>query len=197
MKKPKNLSLPFDLTTKESTIYRYFERQIKKGIYFLGDEIYLNSQKINDYYSQQQRLSGFTHLVGLKNTQKYKPKICISTSEYPNCNEKTRCGTIQNRIFCLFRARRIKWFFEILDLINNGNFKYIKAFKKFNNRKKNYLTYIRYRENFKVDYLIILSENTNTTRFKYTLVSAHQIVEPHLDQFLKNEYCNFQNQVII
>lgn len=89
---------------------------------------------------------------------------------------------------CIYRAVRVSWIREIIDLYNQGD-KRIKYWEKINSNKKNRI-YLRYQE-AELDYIVILEDKSDKrvvliTGYPVFFISAKKDYESDYQNYIKN-----------
>lgn len=178
---------------QEKIAYDYFCEHIKpldKREKFRGKNIKIN---LTSQYLDSKEES-FLHLTGFDETNKYSLNPCnnleIETQCFDLCNVE---GVPNNqRIFCLYRARLLPWFNEIIKLANNDS-PYIIYWEKEKvhpkSNKKDKIACIRFKEDI-ADFLIILRIYPDGN---YQLMSAYPLVLKKLRKNCEEEYKKYIN----
>ena len=92
------------------------------------------------------------------------------------------------RAKCLYRALRVGWIRDIIELYNVNDMR-VKYWKKVNSKKRNRL-YLRYQEE-ELDYLIVFEEKSEKrvqliTAYPIFFVSAKRDYEKDYQEYIKN-----------
>lgn len=173
--------------------YDYFCENIKplnKREKFKGKDIKIN---LNSQYLDSKEES-FLHLTGFDETNKYSLNPCNNLEIETQCTNSCEVEGIPDgqRILCLYRARLLPWFNEIIKLAND-NSPYIKYWEKEKinprTKKKDRIACIRFKEDI-ADYLIILRIYPDGN---YYLMSAYPLILKDLRRDCEKEYENYIN----
>lgn len=89
---------------------------------------------------------------------------------------------------CIYRAARVGWIREVIDLFNQGDAR-VKYWEKINSNKKNRI-YLRYQEE-EIDYIVILEDKSDKrviliTGYPVFFISAKKDYENDYQNYLKN-----------
>lgn len=89
---------------------------------------------------------------------------------------------------CIYRAARVGWIREVIDLYNQGDAR-VKYWEKINSNKKNRI-YLRYQEE-EIDYIVILEDKSDKrviliTGYPVFFISAKKDYENDYQNYLKN-----------
>lgn len=89
---------------------------------------------------------------------------------------------------CIYRAARVGWIREVIDLFNQGDAR-VKYWEKINSNKKNRI-YLRYQEE-EIDYIVILEDKSDKrviliTAYPVFFISAKKDYENDYQNYLKN-----------
>lgn len=178
---------------QEKIAYDYFCNNIKpldKREKFKGMDIKIN---LNHQYLDSKE-ECFLHLTGFDETNKYSLNPCNNLEIEIQCLDSCNLEGIPNgqRIFCLYRARLLPWFNEIIKLASN-NSPYIKYWEKEKihpkTKKKDKIACIRFKKDG-ADYLIVLRIYPNGN---YLLISAYPLVLKDLRKACDQEYEKYTN----
>lgn len=173
---------------QEKIAYDYFCNNIKpanKREKFKGKDIKIN---LKCQYLDSKEES-FLHLTGFDETNKYSLNPCNNLEIEVQCTNSCNLERIPNgqRIFCLYRARLLPWFNEIIKLANNNSL-YIKYWEKekihSKTKKKDKIACIRFKKDL-ADYLIVLRIYPDGN---YWLMSAYPLVLKDSRKDCEQEY---------
>lgn len=159
-----------------NSAYNYFSENIydrnKRPILF-GKSIFVEAHEIIE-----ERPAGFWHIVSLEDKHHFNKVLpCTNDSSIAvceqNCNTKQHMVSIQygaeDRSICLYRASRIPWIVDIIQLANSGDSEVDIWLKPGNNKRSDKL-YLRYNHDG-ADYIVIFSAEK---RF-YRIISAFPV----------------------
>lgn len=137
----------------------------------------------------------FWHAASVEEKAKLDIQPCINdiTSSLcaNNCIDAFDSVIMNNgteREKCIYRAVRVSWIREIIDLYNKGD-KRIKYWEKINSNKKNRI-YLRYQE-AELDYIVILEDKSDKrvvliTGYPVFFISAKKDYESDYQNYIKN-----------
>lgn len=137
----------------------------------------------------------FWHAASVEEKAKLNIQPCINdiTSSLcaNNCIDAIDSIIMNNgdkREKCIYRAVRISWIREVIDLYNNGD-KRVKYWEKINSNKKNRI-YLRYQE-AELDYIVILEDKSDKrvvliTGYPVFFISAKKDYEKDYQNYIKN-----------
>lgn len=137
----------------------------------------------------------FWHAASIEEKAKLDIQPCINdiTSSLcaNNCIDAFDSVIMNNgteREKCIYRAVRVSWIREIIDLYNQGD-KRIKYWEKINSNKKNRI-YLRYQE-AELDYIVILEDKSDKrvvliTGYPVFFISAKKDYESDYQNYIKN-----------
>ena len=137
----------------------------------------------------------FWHAASIEEKAKLDIQPCINdiTSSLcaNNCIDAFDSVIMNNgteREKCIYRAVRVSWIREIIDLYNQGD-KRIKYWEKINSNKKNRI-YLRYQE-AELDYIVILEDKSDKrvlliTGYPVFFISSKKDYESDYQNYIKN-----------
>jgi len=156
-----------------------------------GKFIYIDTKKTLD----GEKMDGFWHVASIGvDDSKYDMYPCYNDNTYVKCiyrckiNNPNNFLKYYNSIPCLYRADKVRWIKEIIELANQNNkHKNLKIWKqKRKNGDKHLL--IRY-INESVDYVIIFKINyKNNKESYYRLITAYPVVLKSYKRRFDKEY---------
>lgn len=139
----------------------------------------------------------FWHVASIEKKAERDIKIqpCINDIASAMCNNNCITGSDHiilsdgdEREKCIYRAMRIGWIKEIIDLYNNGDAR-VRYWEKVNSKKRNRI-YLRYQEE-EIDYIVVLDEkNAN----RVMLITAFPVFFISAKRDYDKDYRNFCNK---
>ena len=176
-----------------TTAYEYFSEHIynkEKRPSLFGKDIFVEAhEKIDD------RPQGFWHIVSLEEKHHFT-KVLPCTNDATidnceqNCNAKTRMVSIkyntEDRSLCLYRASRIPWIVDIINLANNKD-PDIAVWLKPGGSSSSDKLYLRYNHDG-ADYVVIFSSEK---RF-YRIISAFPVFYVSEKADFDKDYSNYK-----
>lgn len=138
----------------------------------------------------------FWHSASMAQKPRLDIKPCNNDISSPRCNEN--CVTAEDSIMlsngdirakCIFRALRVGWIREMIDLYNNGDPR-VRYWEKVNSDKRNRL-YLRYLED-EIDYLVVLEAKSERhvrliTAYPVFFISAKRDYEKDYQNYINNQ----------
>lgn len=137
----------------------------------------------------------FWHAASIEEKVKLNIQPCIndivSSLCANNCIDTFDSIVMNNgnkREKCIYRAVRVSWIREVIDLYNNGD-KRVKYWEKINSNKKKRI-YLRYQE-AEIDYIVILEDKSDKrvvliTGYPVFFISAKKDYECDYQNYIKN-----------
>lgn len=192
--KKKLTPIDIDKTLGFSEILDECHTQFKKTIatkdrpLFKGMEIYVPLKWIEN------KAEIFWHSASIEQKEKLDIKPCTNDLSSAFCSENCILGTelitMNNgdvRAKCLYRALRIGWIREIIEMYNTCDVR-VKYWEKINSNKKNRL-YLRYQEE-ELDYLVVFEKKSEKrvqliTAYPVFFVSAKKDYEKDYQKYIK------------
>lgn len=190
VRKSDKLSLPIDINEMKfeeiiETAYDIFKNDImdkKTRVKYKGKFIFIKFDHWIEYKAEM-----FWHLISLGPKEQFQVFPCENNISdnicNMNCINKVRKVTLANgqvRNICLYRASRIKWITEIINLANKDD-ESVEVWEKDNKK------HIRFKHQ-DVDYAIILEMNKGT----YQLVSAFPVFYINKKLTFNTDYKNYK-----
>jgi hypothetical protein len=179
---------------------------------FQVDFIYQNNRPklfnkrivLDELVSYDNKINGFWHIASIgendtisETMEKYDMDPCINDFANSKCiydcdiNHTENFLKDINRIPCLFRASRIIWVKEIIELLNNNpNHTCIKVWKQKNTNTKEKTLKIRYTKD-NIDFIIIFkifNTKDNSDIDYYRLITAYPLVLKSYKKRFDKEY---------
>lgn len=157
---------------------------------FRGREIYVPINWIEG------KAEIFWHCASIEQKPRLDIRPCNNDISSSRCDENCVIGedviTFSNgsiRAKCVFRAARIGWIREIIDLYNNGDSR-VRYWEKVNSDKRNRL-YLRYLED-EIDYLVVLEDKSEKrvrliTAYPIFFISAKKDYEKDYQNYIKSQ----------
>lgn len=134
----------------------------------------------------------FWHSASIEQKAKLDIKPCTNDLSSAFCSENCILGTefimMSNgdmRVKCLYRALRVGWIKEIIEMYNENDVR-VKYWEKINSNKKRRL-YLRYQEE-EIDYLIVLEKKSEK---KVQLITAYPVFFVSAKKDYENDYQNY------
>lgn len=136
----------------------------------------------------------FWHVASIEQKQGLNITPCNNDISSSCCDENCVIGkdtiTLGNgdiRAKCIFRAVRIGWIYEIIDLYNDGDLR-VRYWEKVNSDKSNRL-YLRYMEE-EIDYLVVFGDSGKKnvrliTAYPVFFINAKKIYEKDYQDYIK------------
>ena len=193
--KKKLTPIAFDKTGELSVIFDNCHSTFKETIatkdrpLFRGMEIYVPLKWIEN------KAEIFWHSASIEQKEKLDIKPCtndISSAFCPeNCILGTEVITMNDgniRAKCLYRALRVGWIREIIELYNANDVR-VKYWKKVNSKKKTRL-YLRYQE--EVDYLIVFEKKSEK---RVQLITAYPVFFVSAKKDYEKDYQNYIKEI--
>lgn len=134
----------------------------------------------------------FWHSASIEQKEKLDIKPCTNDLSSAFCSENCILGTelimMSNgdmRAKCLYRALRVGWIKEIIEMYNEKDVR-VKYWEKINSNKKKRL-YLRYQEE-EIDYLIVLEKKSEK---RVQLITAYPVFFVSAKKDYENDYQNY------
>lgn len=193
--KDKLTPIAIDETMDVSEIFDKCHNKFKETIatrerpLFKGREIYVPLRWI------ERKAEIFWHSASIEQKAKLEIKPCTNDLSSAFCAENCILGTDMitvggetRRAKCLYRALRIGWIREVIELYNENDDR-VKYWEKVNSNKKKRL-YLRYQEE-ELDYLVVLEEKGASrvqliTAYPIFFVNAKKDYERDYQKYIKN-----------
>lgn len=187
--------IAIDKTLGSSEIFDVCHNKFKQTIatkdrpFFHGREIYVPLKWIEN------KAEIFWHSASIEQKPGLDIKPCTNDLSAAFCSENCISGTelitMDNgdvRAKCLYRALRVGWIRDVIELYNANDMR-VKYWEKVNSKKRNRL-YLRYQEE-ELDYLIVLEEKSDKrvqliTAYPVFFVSAKRDYEKDYQEYIKN-----------
>ncbi|WP_270395870.1 hypothetical protein [Mediterraneibacter massiliensis] len=157
---------------------------------FQGMEIYVPLKWI------ESKAEIFWHSASIEQKAKLDIKPCINDLSSALCPENCILGTdlitMNNgdvRTKCLYRALRVGWIREIIELYNENDVR-VKYWEKVNSKKKNRL-YLRYQEE-ELDYLIVFEKKSEK---RVQLITAYPVFFVSAKKDYEKDYQNYIKEI--
>lgn len=137
----------------------------------------------------------FWHSASMEQKPRLDMKPCNNDMSSSRCDENCVTGedmiALSNgniRAKCIFRAVRVGWIREIIDLYNHGDSR-VRYWEKVNSDKRKRL-YLRYLED-EIDYLVVLEDKSKKrvrliTAYPVFFISAKKDYEKDYQNYIKN-----------
>lgn len=194
--KKKLTPITFDKTLDLSTIFDNCHNRFKETIatkdrpLFQGMEIYVPLNWI------EHKAEIFWHSASIEQKAKLDIKPCTNDISSAFCSENCISGmeviTMNDgniRAKCLYRALRVGWIREIIELYNENDVR-VKYWEKVNSKKKKRL-YLRYQEE-ELDYLIVFEKKSEK---RVQLITAYPIFFVSAKKDYEKDYQNYINEI--
>lgn len=194
--KKKLTPIAFDKTLELSAIFDNCHNRFKETIatkdrpLFQGMEIYVPLKWI------ESKAEIFWHSASIEQKAKLDIKPCINDLSSAFCPENCILGTdlitINNgdvRAKCLYRALRVGWIREIIELYNENDVR-VKYWEKVNSKKKKRL-YLRYQEE-ELDYLIVFEKKSEK---RVQLITAYPVFFVSAKKDYEKDYQNYIKEI--
>lgn len=198
---PIDISHLYRLPDIEDYIYDFFKRNLMNSSYrkkLHGKFIYMNCNQWINYKNEV-----FWHISSLNENEKFNIlpcNNCLSSEKCPlNCISPTRKVIMKNketRNICLYRAIRINWINEIIELANNGD-ESIKTWnKKILGKGKNKQQYFVRFTHEAVDYILLFEEKyKNGILEYYYFITAFPIFYINSKRKYDEDYLAYQQSL--
>jgi hypothetical protein len=184
--------ITIDKTMELSEIFDECHNRFKETIatkerpLFRGKEIYVPLKWI------EYKAEIFWHSASIEQKPNLDIKPCTNDLSSAFCPENCISGaesiTMSNgdvRVKCLYRALRVGWIRDIVELYN-ANDKRVKYWEKINSKRRNRL-YLRYQEE-ELDYLIVFEDKSEK---RVQLITAYPVFFVSAKQDYENDYQNY------
>lgn len=194
--KKKLTPIVIDKTQELSEIFNECHDKFKETIatkdrpLFRGMEIYIPLKWLEN------KAEIFWHSASIEQKEKLDIKPCTNDLSSAFCLENCIIGTefitMSNgdiRAKCLYRALRVGWIKEIIEMYNENDVR-VKYWEKINSNKKKRV-YLRYQEE-EIDYLIVLEKKSEK---RVQLITAYPIFFVSAKKDYEKDYQNYIKEI--